>query len=272
VDARTISTGEVTQLHRWPVKSMAGEPMQTLRVDRRGAGGDRTHALTHHHKGRDRLLTAREAPRLLAWRGSYEGADVLPQRPPSARLTGPDGATYDWDDPGLAAVLSADLGRQVGLRREAWGQQDLGESLLVTTSATLAAVEEELGRPVDLRRFRTNVHLELDAPAFAENGWEGARMVVGDLELELLHPCVRCVIPTRDPDSQEKWADLLKHLTREHGGIFGINARPVGPATIHRGDAVRVRTVEKLPSSIVAENKYHHEYVHHRSGSPISGE
>jgi uncharacterized protein YcbX len=255
VDTRTISSGVVTQLHRWPVKSMGGEPVPALRVDRRGAAGDRTHALTHHHKGEDRLLTAREAPRLLAWQASYDGADVVPQRPPSARLTGPDGTTHDWHDPNLPDVLSADLGRTVRLRRDPWGQQDLGETLLVTTTATLAAVEQELGRPIDLRRFRTNVHLDLDAPAFAENGWEGERMVVGELELELLHPCVRCVIPTRDPDSQEKWADLLKHLTRAHGGIFGINARPLGPATIHRGDAVRVRTTEKLPSSTVAANK-----------------
>jgi uncharacterized protein YcbX len=242
VDTRTLSTGVVTQLHRWPVKSMAGEPVDALRVDRRGAGGDRTHAVTHRHKGAERLLTAREAPRLLAWRGSYEAADVHPERPPSARLIAPDGATHDWDDPGLADVLGADLGREVGLRREPWGQQDLGETLLVTTSATLAAVEAELGHPVDLRRFRTNVHVEIDAPAFAENGWEGGRMVIGELELELLHPCVRCVIPTRDPDSQEKWADLLKHLAREHDGIFGINARPLAAATIRRGDAVRVRT------------------------------
>ncbi len=53
-------------------------------------------------------------------------------------------------------------------------------------------------------------------------------------------PCVRCAIPTRDPDSQVKWAQLLRHLTREHGGWFGINARPVGSATIRQGDAVHV--------------------------------
>lgn len=245
VDTRIIASGAVVELHRWPVKSMAGEPVDALRVDQRGAGGDRTHAVTHRPNPTrpERLLTAREAPRLLAWRASYDGADVHPDRPPSARLTGPDGATYDWDDPGLAAALSHDIGKDVGLRRETWGQQDLGESLLVTTSATLAAVEAELGpptRPVDLRRFRTNVHLELDAPAYAENGWEGHRMIVGGLELQLLHPCVRCVIPTRDPDSQEKWADLLKHLTRERGGLFGINARPLGPATIRRDDRARV--------------------------------
>ena len=221
---------------------MAGEPVAALRVDRRGAGGDRTHALTHEHKGATRLLTAREAPRLLAWRASYDGTDVDPDRPPSARLTAPDGTTYDWDDAPLAAALSTDLGRDVGLCRDPWGQQDLGESLLLTTAATLAAVEAELDAPLDLRRFRTNVHLELDAPPFAENGWEGARMRIGELELELLHPCVRCVIPTRDPDDQTKWAGLLRHLARAHGGVFGLNARPLGPATIRRGEPVRIET------------------------------
>ncbi len=109
---------------------MAGEHVEALRVDRRGAGGERTHAVTHHHKGRDQPLTAREAPRLLAWRAAYAGADVDPAAPPLARLTAPDGA---------------------------------------------------------------------------DHAWEGARMRVGDLELELLHPCVRCAIPTRDPDTQVKW-------------------------------------------------------------------
>ena len=55
--------------------------------------------------------------------------------------------------------------------------------------------------PVDLRRFRTNLHLRLDAEAFAEERWEGRRVRVGDAELVLLHPCERCAIPTRDPDT-----------------------------------------------------------------------
>ncbi|HWV87179.1 MAG TPA: MOSC N-terminal beta barrel domain-containing protein [Capillimicrobium sp.] len=237
----------MTELHRWPVKSLAGEPVDVLRVDPRGAAGDRAHALTHTHKGATRLLTAREAPRMLAWSATYGGADVVPDGPPEPVLTAPDGERYAWSDPALAAALRADLGRDVALRRDVAGQQDLPDSLLVTTAATLAAVEAELGRPLDLRRFRTNVHVELDAPPFAENGWEGRRMRVGDLELELLHPCVRCVIPTRDPDTQVKWAGLLRHLVREHGGIFGINARPLGPATVRRGDPVAVH--DNLPTS-----------------------
>ena len=42
-----------------------------MRVDGRGAGGDRTHAVLYEHKGAMKPLTAREAPRLLAWQAAY---------------------------------------------------------------------------------------------------------------------------------------------------------------------------------------------------------
>ena len=238
-----MASGTVLSLHRWPVKSLGGEPVSALRVDPRGVGGDRTHALFDVHRGAPRRLTAREAPRMLAWAAAYPAApdDALdPTAPPLPRLTAPDGRAFAWDDPELAVVLKRELGREVTLHRDLAGQQDLNESVLVTTAATLRALGEELGRPLDLRRFRTNVHVVLDAPAFAEERWEGRRIRIGEAELELLHPCERCVIPTRDPDSQEKWAPLLKHLVREHRGLFGINARPVGPARISVGDAVSV--------------------------------
>jgi uncharacterized protein YcbX len=235
-----VPSGSVVELHRWPVKSVAGEPVGALRVDGRGAGGDRTYAVTHHFKGRTRPLTAREAPRLLAWTATYGGADVEPSLPPEPTLLSPGGERFAWGDPRLAPALADDLGREVALHRDLAGQQDLERSLLITTAATLAAVQEELGAPLDLRRFRTNVHVVLDAPAFAENGWEGGRMTIGDAELELLHPCVRCAIPTRDPDTQVKWPQLLKHLTHVHHGWFGINARPVNAAAIRLGDPIAV--------------------------------
>jgi uncharacterized protein YcbX len=65
-------------------------------------------------------------------------------------------------------------------------------------------------------------------------------MTIGDAEIELLHPCERCVIPTRDPDTAERYAELLRWLHRERRGLFGINARPLGEAHIAVGDQVRV--------------------------------
>jgi uncharacterized protein YcbX len=118
--------------------------------------------------------------------------------------------------------------------------QDLGNSLLVTVGATLDAVATRLDRPLDLRRFRTNIHVELDAEAFAEEGWEGRRLRVGATELQLLHPCERCVIPTRDPDTTAKDAEILRWLARERATLFGINARARGDARIAVGDQVEL--------------------------------
>ncbi len=233
-----IASGVVTELHRWPVKSMGGEPAGTLALDVHGVAGDRAHALFDVHQEAARRLTARQAPRLLAWGASYEEWNGEVGAAPPPTLTAPDGTRFAWDDPALPAALADDLGREVSLRAVPTGQQDLLDSVLVTTQATHDAIERELGRALDPRRWRTNVLVELDAEAFAEEAWEGRELTIGAASFTLLHPCVRCVIPTRDPDTQEKAADLLRHLTREHGGLFGMNARAHGPARIAVGDAV----------------------------------
>ncbi|WP_354699471.1 hypothetical protein DSM112329_05188 [Paraconexibacter sp. AEG42_29] len=225
--------GTITELHRWPVKSLAGEPVPTFLVDDRGVAGDRTHALFDSFKDAPRRLTVRQEPRMLAWAASYDGVDVGAADPPLARVTGPDGTDYSWDDPALPGALSADLGRAVTLRRDVAGQQDLERSVLITTQATLEAVTAELGyERLDLRRMRTNVHVDFGTtvPAFAEETWEGRHITLGAARFVLLHPCVRCAIPTRDPDTGVKDPLILRHLTREHGGLFGMNARYVGPA------------------------------------------
>lgn len=237
----TPASGTVLSLHRWPVKSMGGEPVDTFALNRDGVAGDRAHVLYDVHKNATRQLTARQAPRLLAWHASYGAWDGEVGAMPPATLTAPDGAVHRWDDPDLPAQLADDLGRAVELRVDPHGQPDLRESVLVTSQATHEAIERELGRALDPRRWRANVRVALDAPAFAEEAWEGRSLTIGAATFTLLHPCERCVIPTRDPDTQAKSADLLRHLFRVHGGLFGMNARAHGPARIRVGDAVTVR-------------------------------
>lgn len=230
----------MAEMWRWPVKSMGGEEVRSFRLDERGVGGDRTHAVIHHHKGEWKPLTAREAPRLLAWHASYPfapDAGLRPDDPPHAQVTGPDGRSWRWGDPRLRNALAEDLGRDVRLRRDLAGIQDLERSVLVTTEATRAALADELGTPIDLRRFRTNVHLELDAEPWAEHGWEGGTLrLSGGVVLRLLHACVRCAIPTRDPVTTAKWPELLRHLDARHETLFGINARVVQSGRIAVGE------------------------------------
>jgi uncharacterized protein len=237
--------GTVAALWRWPVKSMAGERVNALRLDGRGVGGDRTHAVLYEHKGEWRRLTAREAPRLLAWRGLYPfnvDGGLDPARPPYAIVLAPNGHRYRWGDPRLRFALEDDLGRPVRLVRDVEGMPDLPRAILVTLQPTLDALGGELGAPIDLRRFRTNLHLDIDVPAWAELAWEGGELAFeGGVRLKLLHPCERCAIPTRDPDTQAKWPDLLKHLNQQHEQAFGINARVVTGGRIAVGETVSLQ-------------------------------
>jgi uncharacterized protein YcbX len=239
------SHGTLAALWRWPVKSMAGERVNALRVDGRGAGGDRTHAVLYEHKGEWRRLTAREAPRLLAWRAAYPfnvDGGLDPARPPFAVVVAPDGHRYRWGDPRMRNALEQDLGRPVRLVRDVEGMPDLPRTLLVTFRPTLDALGEELGAPVDLRRFRTNLHVDIDAPPWSELGWEGRELAFeSGVRLKLLHPCERCAIPTRHPDTQVKWPGLLQHLNAEHEQVFGINARVLTNGRVAVGEAVELQ-------------------------------
>jgi uncharacterized protein YcbX len=237
--------GTVSALWRWPVKSMAGERVNALSVDGRGVGGDRTHAVLYEHKGEWRRLTAREAPRLLAWHAAYPfnlGGGLDPARPPFAVVIAPDGHRYRWGDPRLRFALEADLGRPVELARDVKGMPDLQGTLLVTLQSTLDALGEELGAPVDLRRFRTNLHLDIPVEPWSELGWEDHELALeGGVRLKLLHPCERCAIPTRHPDTQVKWPGLLSHLHAEHRQMFGINARVVTGGRLEVGEQVELQ-------------------------------
>jgi uncharacterized protein YcbX len=242
-----MATGTVSRLWRWPVKSMGGEEVRALRLGRRGVGGDRIHAVVHEHKGEWKPLTAREAPRLLAWSAAYPfnlDAGLDPVNPPHAMVTSPDGSrSWRWGDPQLRSALEADLGRPVKLLRQPAGVHDVAGTLLLTTEATLRALGEELGGAIDVRRFRPNLHLDLDAPPWVEEGWTGAEAAFeGGVRLRLLEPCDRCAIPTRHPDTQVKWPQLLRHLTAAHGQNMGIRARVISGGRVAAGERVTVGT------------------------------
>jgi uncharacterized protein YcbX len=242
-----MASGTVARLWRWPVKSMAGEEVRALSLDSRGVGGDRAHAVLHEHKGAWKPLTAREAPGMLAWRASYPfnlDAGLDPAKPPLAMVAQPDGVhSYQWGDPLLRTALEEDLGRTVRLERDVAGMPDVPGQILLTVDATVRALGRELGAELDLRRFRPNLHLELDAAPWAEEHWAGAMVEIeGGVRLAVVGSCERCAIPTRDPDTREKWPELLRHLTARHGQNLGVLARVIRGGRVAAGAQVRVQT------------------------------
>jgi uncharacterized protein YcbX len=233
-------TSRVRSLTVWPVKSLGGGTgIDAVWVDEQGLAGDRAYAFVDQRPMRaGHVVSARNVPGLLRWSAEYprppQRDDV---RPPV--VTGPGGERFDWTDPALAGAVSDDVG--VPLAPAPAGRYcDLDDSVLVTTQATHDDVEQLFGRRLERERWRTNLHLETDAPAFAEHGWEGRRLIVGDVELRLLHPCKRCTIPTWAPGGRERTPELLTWFHREHAGRFGINARVEVPGVLRADAEVRV--------------------------------
>jgi len=224
--------GRVAGLTTWAVKSMGGgRAHAAVAADVTGLAGDRRHGLVDGRPGREgQVVSARSVPGVLRWE-AQPGAD-------EPRVTGPDGRSWTWSDPALPAALAEDLGVPVGLSHDPAGHQDLPRSVLVTTAASHRAVEEQTGGRLEPARWRTNLHLDLDAPAYAEDGWEGRRLLVGDVVLRLLHPCQRCTIPTYAPGGLRRDPALLRFFAAERRGPFGINARVEVPGVLEAGAPV----------------------------------
>ncbi|MBB5153214.1 MOSC domain-containing protein [Saccharopolyspora phatthalungensis] len=235
-----MAQGSVTELSRWPVKSLRGERVNAARFDERGMAGDRAYTLLDERDTRSgNVLTVRQNPAMLSWGASY-GETTDPTEPPTVQ--DPDGVEWSWSDPKLVDALASSLNIPLRLHA-ADGQQDRGPTVLVTFEASRAGLCAELGADVDLRRFRTNLHVTADLPAFAEEEWEpGTVLTAGDVELAVTGdeagPCIRCAVPSWDAEGRERWRDLQTHLIRRHENKFGVIMRVTKPGTVRRDDAV----------------------------------
>jgi hypothetical protein len=172
------SAGTVRALWRWPVRGMMGERLMSVRVDTRGVGGDRTHAVL----GPDGTpLSSRDAAPLEAWRAAYPfnvGANVDPASPPHALVTSPGLHTYVWNDPRLRHALEAELGHPVRLARELAGQQLVERTVVITWG------------DADPTLARGNVHLDLD-PGLDPTAETGTLVFDGGVRMRILRPSPR---------------------------------------------------------------------------------
>lgn len=106
----------VSQLWRFPVKSMGGSPVDAVRIDGRGLHADRLWAVRDLEN--DITASARRVPALLGCSARYvtdPGPDDGPGHVPEVVITFPDGTEWSSADPGIHARLSAVGGRDMRL-------------------------------------------------------------------------------------------------------------------------------------------------------------
>jgi len=206
------------EIWRYPVKSMAGERLAAAELRTDGIAGDR---VVHAWEERDRLVTARSRPGLLAHRATL-AADGQPLV---------DG--LPWTDPEVTRRVEAAAGRGVRLRRFEGDQRFDVRPLLVATDGAL----EAFGR--DHRRLRPNLVIS-GVAGLAERGWEGRALRVGGAVVGLADLRGRCVMTTWDPDTQAQDAGVLRDIVRRFDGRLCLNAAVLRPGRVVEGDEVEL--------------------------------
>ena len=227
--------GRVAALWRYPVKSMAGESLESVDVSWHGLAGDRRWAFIRDGFVRSGFpwMTIRERAEMLHYRPRFED----PSRPDKSvtLVSTPAGAEREVVDPELAA----ELGDGVRVIKQDRGVFDAAPlSLITTQSVARIGALADAGR-LDPRRFRPNLLIEAagDDP-FQEEDWVGAVLVVGGMRMRVDRRDERCVIVNTDPDAAVRDADVLRALGRERQACAGVYGTTVAPGPVAVGDPV----------------------------------
>ncbi len=209
--------GRVHAVHRYPVKSMAGEVLEAADLSWHGVVDDRRWGFVREGRVRDGFpwLTARQRPDLVLHRPRLVGRTVV--------VRTPAGREHDVADPALAALLGA---RPMKLDR---GTFDSAPVSLISTRS-VAAVGAG-----DARRFRPNLVVETDGD---EDDWVGWAVAVGGAVLRIDRRDRRCAVVSVDPDTGERDRSVLRAIARGHDMALGVYASVVVPGRIAVGDAV----------------------------------
>ena len=253
----------VESLWRYPVKSMRGEELDEMFAGYSGVYGDRLFAFKSSASPKGfPYLTGREQRQMLRYRPRFRDpdkaarpinlteAESLSANPVSADLADlmvdvetPTGETVAIDDPKLIDMLREGIEEQhhLTLLRSERAMTDC-RPVSIFSLQSAQQLAEETGTPVDKRRFRANVYVNLaSAEGFAENAFVGRSLRIGPkLVVTILERDPRCMMITLDPDTGEKTPAILKKVAQSHDGMAGIYGAVMIEGMLHKGDSVEL--------------------------------
>lgn len=262
--------GRIASVHRYPVKSMAGEALESATLEAGGIVGDRRCALVDVATGR---VASAKNPRLYAplldcaARTRLDGAIeiVLPDartigapdagsalsallgRSVAVAFARPDGIKIERIDPEAAADTDEPVAAvlPLGIALPDRGFADFAPLHCLTTGS-LAMVAAGGGTA----RYRPNLVIDSgNGGGFVENAWVGRRLRIGAVEVEVILPTPRCAVPTLAAPgiaAAPGIPGVLRRLNRLDVPGFGrlaclgVYARIVTAGSFEVGDTVQI--------------------------------
>jgi len=211
---RRSPLGTIACIWRYPVKSLRAERLETVRVERDGLEGDRRRALfvtKADHARSGKAFRGKEHP-LLHTLATVEAVRALEK-------------THE-----LGFEERGDEGRYF---------DDLPVSLVL--DRWVGELERLVGMDLDPLRFRPNFFVR-GTPDFAENeaALVGARLEIGDVQLRVVSPIERCVVPSYDVVTGEATPRVLREIVQHRQNEMGVYCTVIVPGTVLAGAAVGV--------------------------------
>lgn len=210
----------------YPVKSLDGKTVESAALTQTGGlVGDRMYALVDadgdfvNGKAERRIHRIRSGFDLDTHRFCVRDVDAPAGSATSFVLPDDRDGVEDW--------FADYLDYEVALRREPQGgfpDDTVNPGPTVISTATLETVAGWYdGITPDEMRRRLRPNVEIDGvPAFwedrlfADHG-EVVRFTIGDVTLDGVNPCQRCVVPSRDPDTGEETPDFRERFIIRRG-------------------------------------------------------
>jgi uncharacterized protein len=273
-----LQVGVVSELFRYPVKSMLGERLTELEVGPQGVIGDRAWALRERN---GRIVSAKKWANMFEFSASYE---TQPQPCPLApvRITLPDGRQIRAADESASKVISEMLGRPLTLERARPDEHSRAEidpstvfgdvgvakikpefteatlpdsfglphgsffdsaAIHVLATGTLECMRSLIGdnAQIDTRRFRPNIVIETDprTSGFVEDEWLGGTLEAGpDVKIVNLKQALRCVMTTHRQCDLARDLRVLRAAAKYHNAKVGLFASIGAPGRVKIGDPV----------------------------------
>ena len=268
---------KIQSLHIYPVKSTRGLDIRYAEVKTRGLRGDRRWMIVDEHGN---FITQRDKSKLAQIKIKLAGDGLkltIPNQAPII-VALPDGnermQTKVWKSKVDAAksnseadeALSTFLNKSVALvhmdaEAERFSSENYagpetpvsfadGYPVLITNTASLNALNKHIiaagNDAVPMKRFRPNIVIEGEE-AWTEDKWK--QIKIGDVVLDLVKPCTRCVTTTIDQVSGIKQGKeplrtlRARRLSKDpdiNGVLFGWNAVPRSLGRIGVGDKVSI--------------------------------
>jgi len=239
----------LTQIWRHPIKGIGAERLDHvgLKVDR-PLPMDRAWAVLEEggEAGEGwrpcrNFIRGAKGPSLMAITARVEGDTIHlahPDRPDIAIEPGTEGAAgalLAW----LRPIYPEDRRPAAALvRAPDMGMSDAPfASVSILNEASLRALSQKIGQPLDPRRFRGNLWLDGLAP-WEEFDLVGKRLRIGDAEFDIVEPIGRCRATEANPETGRRDAATLAALEDGWGHTeFGVYAMVRKGGRVATGDA-----------------------------------